>query len=84
VDVNGITGWADDRGPGSTVIWQLSDTTWALVGAAPDAATALKFARAIDFVEQATWSTRYSVEIPQYQTQQQSAPTNDPPPPPAD
>ena len=84
VDVNGITGWADDRGPGSTVIWQLSDTTWAFVGAAPDAATALKFARAIDFVDQATWSTRYSVEIPQYQTQQQSSPTNDPPPPPAD
>lgn len=84
VDVNGITGWADDRGPGSTVIWQLSDTTWALVGAAPDAATALEFARAIDFVDQATWSTRYNVEIRQYQTQQQSSPTNDPPPPPAD
>ncbi len=72
-DVNGAPGWADDRGPGSTVIWRVSETTWASVGAAPDAATALEFARAVRFVDEATWSTRYGVDVPLYSTQAQSA-----------
>ncbi|HYN35328.1 MAG TPA: hypothetical protein VES40_22065 [Ilumatobacteraceae bacterium] len=61
VDVNGNDGWLLDRGLGSNVIWQVSDTTWAYVGGASSADVAIEFARSIDFVDEATWTERYDV-----------------------
>ncbi len=61
VDVGGIGGWALDVGPGSTVVWPVSPTTWATVGGADDVASALAFARSIEFVDEVTWQERYQV-----------------------
>jgi hypothetical protein len=58
VDINGLLGWMGDPGPGAVVLWPVSDTTWAYVGGASDADAALEFARALTFVDEATWRQR--------------------------
>ena len=69
VDVNGTEAWLRDRGgPGSTVVWQVSETTWAQVGGASSADDALAFARSLEFVDEATWVDHYIVDEPNYPT----------------
>ena len=72
IDVNGITGWKQDRGPGSTVIWQVSDLTWAMIGGAMDVDAAVDLARAVEFTDRATWEARYDVELGTYPTRRTS------------
>lgn len=64
VDINGATGWYRDDGPGSPVIWQVTDATWAMVSGAMNTDDALGIARAVVFVDQTTWEQRYGVETP--------------------
>jgi hypothetical protein len=71
VDVNGVSGWMRDRGPGSPVIWQVSPTTWALIGGATTADDAVAFARSLTFVDEATWRNRYNVGEPNFTTKDQ-------------
>jgi hypothetical protein len=66
VDVNGVTGWMIDSGPGSPVMWPASLTTWALVGGATNVDNALDFARSVDFVDEDEWAQRYGVEPENY------------------
>jgi hypothetical protein len=71
VDINGVSGWMGDRGPGSPVIWQVSPTTWAVIGGATTAADAVRFARSLTFGDEATWRSRYNVGEPNYPTRDQ-------------
>jgi hypothetical protein len=71
VDINGVSGWMRDQGPGSPVLWQVSPTTWAYVGGAPTADDAVAFARSLTFVDEATWRARYNVTKPEYSTRDQ-------------
>ena len=71
VDINGVSGWMRDRGPGSPVIWQVSPTTWALIGGATTADDAVAFARSLTFVDEATWRSRYNVGEPNFTTKDQ-------------
>jgi hypothetical protein len=71
VDINGVPGWKGDRGPGSPVIWQVSQTTWALIGGATTANAAVTFARSLTLVDEATWRSRYNVGAPNFTTQEQ-------------
>ena len=61
IDINGASGWrtSDDEAP--TVFWQVNDITYAAVVGASNIDDATTFARAIDFVDQATWTERYDV-----------------------
>jgi hypothetical protein len=71
VDINGVSGWMRDQGPGSPVIWQVSETTWALIGGATTADDAVTFARSLTFVDEATWRSRYNVGDPNFTTKDQ-------------
>ena len=71
VDINGVSGWMRDQGRGSPVIWQVSQTTWALIGGATTADDAVTFARSLTFVDEATWRSRYNVGEPNYPTKDQ-------------
>jgi hypothetical protein len=64
VDIDGVAGWMRDDGPGSPVIWQVSDTTWAMVGGAMNVDDALALARVVEFVDRDTWEERYDVATP--------------------
>jgi hypothetical protein len=75
VDINGLLGWMGDPGPGAAVLWPVSDTTWAYVGGASDADAALEFARALTFVDEATWRQRYNVAEPDFETKEQATRT---------
>ena len=68
VDINGVSGWMRDIGPGSTIAWPVSQTTWASIGGATTAQDALEFARSLTFVDEVTWRTRYGLEEPEYPT----------------
>lgn len=81
IDINGNTGWLHDSGSGSSVHWQASDTTWASVVGASTVDDALRFARAIELVDQATWTERYNVERPEYPTLDELNAAGTPPPP---
>ncbi len=71
IDVNGRRGWKQDGGPGSTVIWQVSDGTWALIGGAMTVDAAVELALAVEFVDRATWEQRYDVELGTYPTREE-------------
>jgi hypothetical protein len=71
VDINGVSGWMRDRGPGSPVLWQVSPTTWAYIGGAPTVDDAVAFARSLTFVDEATWRAHYNVTMPEYSTREQ-------------
>ncbi len=70
IDINGADAWRTGDGAVPTVFWQVSDTTYAAVVGASSIDDAITFARAVDFVDQATWTKRYDV-----------APRPDPPDP---
>lgn len=72
VDINGSVGWLRDRGRGSSVHWQVSNTTWASVAGASTVDDALSFARSIEFVDEATWTERYGVPESDFPTRDQS------------
>jgi hypothetical protein len=71
VDINGVSGWMRDEGPGSPVIWQVSPTTWAYTGGATTVDDAVAFARSLTFVDEATWRSRYNVGEPNFLTKEQ-------------
>jgi|GEM_PF-6774607 len=77
VDINGVSGWMRDRGRGSPVIWQISETTWAYIGGATTADDALTFARSLTFVDETTWRTHFNLAEPNFQTKEQA---HQPPP----
>lgn len=66
IDINGVRGWLTPREPGASVVWQVSDTTWATVAGASTVDDAVTFARAIDFVDEATWTAQYQVAAVDY------------------
>lgn len=66
VEINGTKGWARDVGRGSTVVWPVSATTWAMVAGASSLDDALALARAVSFADEATWQARYGVVEPEY------------------
>lgn len=65
VDVNGVEGWMFD-GPGHDVIWPVDDVTVATVSGSATADEALSVARAVTFVDEATWRARYDVPEPAF------------------
>ena len=71
VDINGVSGWMRDRGPGSPVMWQVSPTTWAYIGGATTVEDAITFARSLTFVDEATWRNHFNVAEPDYPTKEQ-------------
>jgi hypothetical protein len=75
VDINGLLGWMGDPSPGAVVLWPVSDTTWAYIGGASNADAALEFARALTFVDEATWRQSYNVAEPDFDTKEQATRT---------
>lgn len=71
-DVNGATAWAAPSPGGSTIIWQVSESTWAQarVRGAPDesltVAESVDFASEIDFVDETRWRSTYQVPEPSF------------------
>jgi hypothetical protein len=72
VDINGAEGWMGTPGPGAALLWPVSETTWAAVAGASTADAALEFARAVTFVDEATWRERYHVAEPDYGTKEEA------------
>jgi hypothetical protein len=63
VDVNGADAWMTTR-RGFAVMWKVDDRTWVTVAGNESRAAALELARAVSFVDEATWRERYDVAEP--------------------
>lgn len=71
IDIEGRTAWRVDRGPSTTVFWQVSDDTWVLLVGTTDADLALDIARSVEFVDRTSWEQRYGVELRNYPTREE-------------
>jgi hypothetical protein len=61
VDINGIAAW---QAPPGIITWRVSTTTWVSVARNTDPEAALRIARDLEFVDEATWRERYRVGEP--------------------